>query len=194
MATMSPDPYALLNKSQKRTRAVFGEEYTESIDVDNEPRHQTASFNFADSSHRARIACKIRSEYESVKELPYFLAEKQGKTKQSTAKPAQTNGTIQTKLIEDVQRSQKYLPEPVHSNSRSQAEPSNALTVRLPTTRPHGTGMTRSATGEQPSTSIIRRDNYKPTKPEWHAPWKLKKVIRYVSPFPFLFKICTNFK
>jgi hypothetical protein len=108
MTTLSPDPHTLLHKSQKRTRAVFGEEYTESIDVDNEPRYQTASLTLSDYSHRARIASKIRSEYEAVKELPYFLAEKQGKVKQSAVKPAQTNGTIQTKLIEDIQRSQRY--------------------------------------------------------------------------------------
>lgn len=181
MSATTDSPQALLNESRKRTRAVFGEEYTSSVDVDNEPRYKPASPSLANSSHRARIAYKIRSEYESVKELPYFLAEKQGKVKQSTANSIQANGTIQTKLIEDVQRSQRYLSQRKHSNSKSHSEPSNALTVRVPTTRPQGAGMSQSATGGQPSTSIIRRENYQPIKPEWHAPWKLRTVIRYVS-------------
>src|SRR5436309_11206230 len=78
-------------ESRRRTRAVFGDEYTSSIEFDDE------------GSHRTRIAAKIRNEYGSVKELPDFLAEKQGKKQTIQTK------SIQTRLIEDVQRSQRFI-------------------------------------------------------------------------------------
>ena len=43
MSATTHSPQALLNESRKRTRAVFGEEYTSSVDVDNEPRYKPAS-------------------------------------------------------------------------------------------------------------------------------------------------------
>jgi len=152
---------SLLTNSRRRTKAVFGEEFTSSVEVDEE------------NSHRARIAAKIRSEYDNVKELPFFLAEKQGKKKPTPTTTKQAHGSIQTKLIEDVQRSQRYKPSAKSRIDYSQtASSSTALTVRVPTTRPRGTPSTQST----PGTQIIRRENYQPVKPEWHAPWKLRRV------------------
>ena len=158
---------AVLSNTRKRTRAIFGAEYTSSIEVDEE------------SSHRERIATKIRREYENVKELPFFLAEKQGnrRTRTSTAPTAiQANGSIQTRLIEDVRRSQRFLLPSMrisfNHNSQNESSSSTALTVRVPTSRPAG-----AAQPSIPGTQIIRRENYQQTKPEWHAPWKLKRML-----------------
>ena len=140
-------------ESRRRTRAVFGDEYTSSIEVDEE------------NSHRTRIAAKIQSEYGNVKELPFFLAEKQGK------KPTIENKSIQTRLIEDVQRSQKFKSYQRLNADYSRNEPSTALTVAVPTTRPAMT-----AHSSTPGSHVIRRENYQPVKPEWHAPWKLRRV------------------
>src|SRR5271170_1619203 len=123
---MSASVSSLLSTSRKRTRAVFGDEYSSSIDLDEE------------LSHRARLASKIRTEYESVKELPFFIAEKQGKKRAATApKPVQSDGSIQTKLIADVQRSQRFALKNISLNY-SESQPSNALTIRVPTSRPRG--------------------------------------------------------
>jgi pleiotropic regulator 1 len=165
-----PDAKTLLSNSRNQTQAVFGKEYLSSIDVDEE------------TSHRAKLASKIRSEYENVKELPFFLAEKQGKAKQPPA-PKQATGSIQTRLIEDVQRSQRYASH-LHSEF-SRNEPSTALTVRMPTSRPSGMAQ-NSAGGGGGGSQVIRRDNYQPIKPEWHAPWKLRTVIRYI-PILYIF-------
>jgi pleiotropic regulator 1 len=158
------DAKTLLSNSRKQTQAVFGKEYLSSIEVDEE------------TSHRAKLASKIRSEYENVKELPFFLTEKQGKAKQPSA-PKQATSSIQTRLIEDVQRSQRYTSHLQSESSRD--EPSTALTVRMPTSRPSGMGQS-SAGGSGGRSQVIRRDNYQPVKPEWHAPWKLRTVIRYI--------------
>ena len=180
---MLPDASSLLSSSRKRTRAVFGDEYLAGIEVDDEQRYGCSkSYGLStDNSHRARISSKIRSEYENVKELPFFLAEKQGKARKPPPKTNEANGTIQTKLIEDVQRSHRYrMRFGLELIKSERGETSNALTVRMPTSRPRQTGATPSISGSQPSTSLIRRENYQPIKPEWHAPWKLRTVIRYV--------------
>src|SRR5271155_3987557 len=153
----------MLSTTRKRTRVIFGDEY---------------SYGDEERSHRTRIASKIRGEYENVKELPFFLADKRGKAKPSIPKTAlQANGTIQTKLIEDVQRSQRYRGVPIQTNESHNAD-STALTKRIPTSRPHGAGgPTQSTSSQLPSTSLVRRNDYQPIKPEWHAPWKLRKVL-----------------
>ena len=86
-----------LSLSRKRTAAVFGEHYTSTVDFENE------------LSHRAKIASKLQGEYKNAKELPFFLAQNQGKRKPATTKSAEPSDTIQTKLIEDVQQTQRYL-------------------------------------------------------------------------------------
>jgi len=154
------DETTVVESTRKRTRAIFGEDYA------------VGPLDFDDTiSHRAKIASKILNEYNNVKELPFFLAERQGQKKQkprSTIQQAEPG--IQTKLIEDVQR------------TASSNEPSNALTVRVPTTRPGGvSGSTSESQG--PSSSLtVRREHYQPVKPQWHAPWKLRTVIRYFAP------------
>jgi len=93
---MPADVSSLRQNAKARTKAVFGAEYTSSVDVDDE------------TSHRERIAAKIRREYTNAKELPFFLAEKQGKRKPAPTAPASQPVSIQTKLIEDVDRSQRF--------------------------------------------------------------------------------------
>lgn len=153
--TAAPFP-DMLSITRKRTRAIFGEDY---------------SYGDEERSHRTRIASKIHGEYENVKELPFFLANKRGKPKPSFPKSIQANGTVQTKLIEDVQRSQRYTRVPAQTNASN----SNS-TALVQSTRTRGPRQTQS-TPNQPSTSLIRREDYQPIKPEWHAPWKLRKVI-----------------
>jgi hypothetical protein len=94
---MPPAISSLRTNTRARTKALFGSEHaSSSVDVDEE------------TSHRERIAAKIRSEYENVKELPFFLAEKQpGKRRPAQQQPPPSHTTIQTKLIEDVDRSQR---------------------------------------------------------------------------------------
>lgn len=133
-----------------------------------------------DNSHQERIAAKMWLEYRNMKELPFFLQEKQPKSKKDPLNVHQANVSVETKLIMDAERSQRLAYEVRAMLKKSnQTESSNALTLRIPTSRP-GTGTPQSSAGSRPSTSLIRREDYRPVKPDWHAPWKLKKVIRYV--------------
>jgi hypothetical protein len=49
----------------------------------------------------------MRNDYENVKQLPFFLTNKKGAAKPAAAKPTETDGSIQMKLIEDVHRTQR---------------------------------------------------------------------------------------
>jgi len=159
---------SLRQTAKARTKAVFGAEYTSSIDVDEE------------ISHRERIAAKIRREYEYAKELPFFLAEKQGKRKPAPGTASSQPVSVQTKLIEDVDRSQRsrgFVGDSNDGRGRTESSGSStALTVRMPTTRPPP-AVGQAPTAAKPGTQLIRRDNYQQVKPEWHAPWKLRKVL-----------------
>jgi pleiotropic regulator 1 len=165
---MPPALSPICAKTRARTRALFGAE------------HASSSINFDDEmSHRERIATKIRSEYEKVKELPFFLAEKQpGRQRPTLQQPQQPSphSTIQTKLIEDVDRSQRSRPFSTisrrYSNVRRGRETSTALTVGMPVERPP-----QAPQQSTPGKQLIHRKNYQPVKPEWHAPWKLRKVL-----------------
>ena len=183
----------LLADNKERTRAVFEDEVSNVVE-DDERRYDTSTRVEAHSSHQARISSKMWLEYRNVKELPFFLAEKQPKSKQAQSKAPQANGLKETKLIMDAQRSQRYSSDFRAKLKRSSgSEPSNALTIRMPTTRPPGAGPAPSS--NQPSTSLIRRENYQPIKPDWHAPWKLRRVIRYVAfPFPLFSELLLTFQ
>jgi hypothetical protein len=88
-------PQTLLQSSRQRTRAIFGDIHLSSIEAEQE------------ISHRARLASKIRSDYEYSRELPAFLAQKHGKAKKAVTAAAadgeHTNGVKQIKMIEDAQ-------------------------------------------------------------------------------------------
>ena len=164
-----PAPETLLASSRQRTKQLFGEIHISSIEANQ------------DIPHRARLASKIRSDYKYSQELPAFLAQKHGKAKKpvtAATTEEQTNGVKQIKMIEDAQYV-SMTREDANYDSRNQ--PSNALTVRTGTTQGNGAGV--GATGSTPrgaSSSLIRRENYQPVKPEWHAPWKLRTVLRCV--------------
>lgn len=163
----APSPQTLLANSRQRTRELFGDIHISSIESNQE------------ISHRARLASKIRSDYKYSQELPAFLAQKHGKAKKAVTAAAageQTNGVKQIKMIEDAQYISKARRE-ADCNSRNQ--PSNALTVRGPSSQANVAGGAGSAP-RGASSSLIRRENYQPVKPEWHAPWKLRTVLRYV--------------
>jgi pleiotropic regulator 1 len=166
MATSS-SPETLLQTSRQRTKAIFGDIHLSSIEANEQ------------ISHRARLASKIRSDYQHSRELPAFLAQKHGRTKKAVAAAAgeQTNGVKQIKMIEDAQYVSWFIIWRANLISRNQ--PSNALTVRTNASQSHGAGAASSGP-RAPSSSLVRRENYQPVKPEWHAPWKLRTVLRCV--------------
>ncbi|KAL8929800.1 MAG: hypothetical protein Q9208_000944 [Pyrenodesmia sp. 3 TL-2023] len=150
----------LVRNSVKRTRDLFGADYTFPAPADM----QTAD--------RVHINSIFRSEYDDVRELPPALAAKQAGAAASAAarRKKQKTGvaedevsdTTTAKLIEGI-------PAKAEASSKG---PSSALALR----KGNPTGSNAPQPG-LPSTSLVRRENMLQPKPDWHAPWKLMRVI-----------------
>ncbi|KAL9007174.1 MAG: hypothetical protein Q9188_000108 [Gyalolechia gomerana] len=167
----------LVRKSIKRTKDIFGADYNSPSPADlpeiSSLRKSTNPFELAD---RASIISRIRSEYEDVRELPPALAAKQAgaeasaaaRRKKQKALPHddESSDATTTKLIEGI-------PAKLEDSGRGL---SNALALRKG--KPAGTTANGSLPQSGlPSTSLIRRQGMQQPKPEWHAPWKLMRVI-----------------
>ena len=124
---------------------------------------------------RASLTARIRSEYESVRELPPALLAKQTNATASiaarrkrpkTQKDDDTPSDTQTaKLIEGI---------PLKSSQKGLPGSSTALTLRAHGTQSNGV---ESLQRNLPSTSLVRKQTVQQPKPDWHAPWKLMRVV-----------------
>lgn len=120
------------------------------------------------------VAARIRAEFDHVRELPPALAAKQaaamgsrGKKRKSTTETDDAAPSRAMKLIEGVV-----------ANDEDKGRTSTALALRraVPSTLPpNANGPTPQK--DLPSSSMVRRQNVIQLKPEWHAPWKLMRVI-----------------
>ena len=150
---------SLIQQNAKRSRTLFAESQVD----------DTAALELAD---RVGIAARIRLEYDDVRELPPALAAKQAsaagarKKKPKTASTDESDGgdARTTKLIEGVMATKE-------TNGSS----STALTVRGRDAPPNANGP--NAQRNLPSSSLVRKGTVVQQKPEWHAPWKLMRVI-----------------
>ncbi|KAL8771172.1 MAG: hypothetical protein Q9209_003343 [Squamulea sp. 1 TL-2023] len=146
----------LVRSSIKRTRELFGADY-----ISPSPDCELAD--------RVGITSRFRSEYEDVQVLPPAIAARQAsltsvahRKKQRTQNQDQDTDMPTTKLIDGI---------PARSNTIHK-QPSNALALRK------GSPAKSNANGSLPgSTSLIQRQNMMQPKPDWHAPWKLMRVI-----------------
>ena len=150
----------LIQQNAKRSRALFAESQKYDDSHVTEP------------AERLAIASRIRAEYEDVKELPPALAAKMasapGPRKKAKKEPTEerTADAKTIKMIEGV------------ASRDSNGNISTALTVRGRTASdlpPNANGPT--AQRNLPSSSLVRKQTVLPIKPEWHAPWKLMRVI-----------------
>lgn len=152
----------LMHQNAKRSRAVFAE-----------GNHQDDCFEPAD---KIGVATRIHAEYDHVRELPAALAAKQAsaaiarRKKPKTAKEdTEGSDARTTKIIEGVA-----------ANKEGPGTSSTALTLRrgpsdaMPPP-PNANGPT--AQKNLPSSSLVRKQAVQRIKPEWHAPWKLMRVI-----------------
>ncbi|MCJ1297218.1 pre-mRNA-splicing factor prp46 [Hypocenomyce scalaris] len=170
----------LIRDSAKRTRDLFAADYaipaalTLSLSHEaylQQPVEQTTDL-------RAGLTSRIRCEYEDLRELPPALAAKQASAAASAAarrkRPkthAEGDGPADSetaKLIEGI---------PAKSESNGGTGSSTALTLRTggSGSGPHANGPTLQR--NLPSSSLVRKQTAQQPKPEWHAPWKLMRVI-----------------
>jgi pleiotropic regulator 1 len=156
---------SLVKQNAKRSRALFAESQTKDAP------------EVTELADRVGIAARIRSEYDDVRELPPALAAKQAnaagprkKKPKTTTDDKDASDARTTKLIEGVVSKDQ---------NGGGSSSSTALTVRgrgatenLP---PNANGPT--AQRNLPSSSLVRKQAVMQIKPEWHAPWKLMRVI-----------------
>ncbi|CCG82244.1 putative MRNA splicing protein [Taphrina deformans PYCC 5710] len=143
--------------STQLTRALFGTQY-------DQP-HFLASET--PSTHRIAIAHKLNTEYKDLSDLPPQIAAKQNRpAKRAKVNDDRDGSNANTmKLIEDIR------PQS-HSEKLSKE-----LTIR----QAQNSG-TDAASGDgggvnNNTVSLARRAAMQQVRPEWHAPWKLMRVI-----------------
>ncbi|KAJ1675198.1 pre-mRNA-splicing factor prp46 [Spiromyces aspiralis] len=117
-------------------------------------------------SQRILVSSKLRDEYLGVRELPAAVAARQRK---------QGEG--------DTKENEKPAPEPISSDVQkvvdSLTEKQNKLRSKgIVALRRTGEGASPAADmPPPPGQKLVRKRHYEAVKPDWHAPWKLTRVI-----------------
>ncbi|KUJ20582.1 WD40 repeat-like protein [Mollisia scopiformis] len=151
----------LIKENAKRSRALFADGQSEKQD------------DFTEAADKLVIAARIHSEYDHVRELPPALA-----AKFANAVGSRKKAKTATEPTEADARTTKLI-EGVASKSEGAGSSSTALTIRrqgpADGTPPNANGPT--AQKNLPSSSLVRKQTVVQVKPDWHAPWKLMRVI-----------------
>ena len=174
----------LVRTSLKRTREIFtadlGSPSTLEISPDLSKLYPTAPSipPPQDLSDKTSLSYRIQSEYDDVRELPPALAQKQADAaKLAAARRRKAKSGYEPPLDHKMTQMVEGIEAKKENAVKGAPSSSNALTVRakgenLP---PNANGPT--AQRNMPSSSLVRRDVIRQVKPEWHAPWKLMRVI-----------------
>lgn len=171
----------------KRTQDLFGSDYA--IPKTSEPpqkksQYSVATLNPFEQANLVGLQHRIRKEYEDVRELPPALAAKQAsatasilaRQKKPKTKPDEDDPSDPhiAKMIEGIAASADLKREEKSSNEGSRAL---ALRGAANGLRQNGSAKGHGLNGNLPSSSLVRRQNVQQPKPDWHAPWKLMRVI-----------------
>ena len=168
----------MLRSSAKRTRELFGTEYavpSKSNFPELAPENLVTSLSA--SGERSSISSRIRSEYESVLELPVALAAKQANAAISAA-ARRKRTKILSESDEPLDVATTKLIEGIRAKSEVRARPSisTALSLRV-TGAARATQSNSTSHGSVTSSSLVRNETVQQSRPEWHRPWKLMRVI-----------------
>ncbi len=152
---------ALVKENGKRSRALFAEGSQDDSVATEE-------------ADRLGIASRMR-EYNDVIELPPALAAKIA----SSVNARKKSKTAPTETLDATETRTTKLIEGVAARKESAGGSSMALTVRG---KISGNSVPPNANGPTtqknlPSSSLVRKQTVLQVKPEWHAPWKLMRVI-----------------
>ncbi|KAF2691115.1 pre-mRNA-splicing factor prp46 [Lentithecium fluviatile CBS 122367] len=147
--------------SAKRTRAVFGADVVEypSVNIDS-----------------PRIATRIHQEYSRVQELPPALAAKMATAASTAAEKRRKIKNANAEEQASDPKMRKMIEASTEKVEKSREAQSMALTLRAgkgAAPNAHGPTPTR----DTPSSALVRKDTVRQARPEWHAPWKVMRVI-----------------
>ena len=183
-ATVPSAAHDLVRRSTKRTRELFAADFGSPSTLETSPNqifHTAPSIPPPqDLADQASLSCRIRNEYDNVRELPPSLAQKQADAAKLAAARRKKAKTEQDQDRSSDTKTSNMIAgiETKKENAMNgAASSSNALTVRAKTEKlpPNANGPTPQR--NMPSSSLVRRDVVRQVRPEWHAPWKLMRVI-----------------
>lgn len=149
-----PQPAVLLEKSSKRTLALFAPgAIIQDVTGEEIP-----------PSQKIKLSSKIRAEYHKVLELPKSLTGTQTAPKNS--------GTEEGEVTQ--KKASQSILDKLPINQKNENDPlSGVVTIRN-----HNASITGPFKGDiGDGGALIRRKQVDRIKPEWHAPWKLMRVI-----------------
>ncbi|ORY13525.1 WD40-repeat-containing domain protein [Clohesyomyces aquaticus] len=172
----------LVRASAKRTREIFAADFASPIALEHPSNPvfsiaptSSASRDLADQIH---VATRIHNEYEHVRELPPALAAKMASAA-STA--AERRKKMKIAASSEEQPSDPKMRKMIEGTSEKMEQAKSAQTMAL-TLRAGGKGAAPNAKGptpmkNTPSSALVRKETVKQSRPEWHAPWKVMRVI-----------------
>ncbi|KAI9782534.1 MAG: pre-mRNA-splicing factor prp46 [Candelina submexicana] len=182
---LQPSPLAvdLVRTSAKRTRELFASDFglpstLAQSHLENRSLPPITS-SLADAADRAGLVSRIRKEYESVRELPPGLAAKQASAAASAAsRRRRAKLPSNEEKLSDHGTARLIQGIASEEGTNEALGQSTALTVRgKGTTGPGPQANGSTSQRNIPSSSVVRKQTVQQTRPEWHAPWKLMRVI-----------------
>ncbi|KAF9179748.1 pre-mRNA-splicing factor prp46 [Haplosporangium sp. Z 767] len=153
------DLKAILQRSVKRTRELFAEDQENIYAGTTEDQE----------SQRVKLQSKIYDEYKQVQVLPYPLLKRQKEQlekKKAKGGPASVPSGGEAVADSGVEKILDSMPKKAGSTQQSSALVMHKPTIQNPFPDAPGGG-----------SSLVRRPVAKAVRPEWHAPWKLMRVI-----------------
>lgn len=171
----------LVRASAKRTREIFAADFASPAALDHAsnstfsiPAPAPAPSTAAD---QVNVAARIRNEYEHVRELPPALAAKMAA---AATTAAEKRKKIKSQNAEE-QASDAKMRKMIAGASEKADKAKDAQSMAL-TLRSGGKGAAPNAQGptpnrNTPSSALVRKDTVRQTKPEWHQPWKVSRVM-----------------
>ncbi|QSL66267.1 hypothetical protein MERGE_000644 [Pneumocystis wakefieldiae] len=144
----------------KKTQELFSSEYYFFSNIDDE------------SSKKVKINYKIRTEYQNVQKLPDKILNTLEKDLSQQEKEKKLENGDQDDMGSD-----KLLEKILSETHKNDDKNLMALTLPVKTDSSKSLSYTQKNTQNKHSSELLWRKNVKPIKPEWHAPWKLMRVI-----------------
>jgi pleiotropic regulator 1 len=168
--------------SAKRTREMFAADFASPIALDHT---SNSAFTIApstlsplDLARQTYIATKIRNEYEHVRELPPAL---EAKMASAASTAAERRKKIKSQNAEEHASDPKMRKMIEGASEKAEQAKSSQQSMAL-ALRAGGKGAAPNATGPTPtrntqSSALVRKDTVRQARPDWHAPWKVMRVI-----------------
>jgi pleiotropic regulator 1 len=150
---------ALIERNARLTRELFAR-----TPIDMEPIHPPG------------FAARLHSEYDDVRELPAALAEQQASVAATAARRKRQKAETKPGTLTDPKAAALLAQAKPGAGKTEPSDQSKALAIRHAVAAASANGE-RSAPTESPIRSMVRSHNMQMPKPEWHAPWKLMRVI-----------------